>query len=59
MPLAGLLIAVFVGWVMERRVVGEEIAMTAGHFGLWFNVLRYVVPVAIALIFLNVIGLIG
>ena len=59
MPLAGLLIAIFVGWVMKRADVEQEIAMSAGHFRLWFNVLRYVAPVAIVLIFLNVIGLIG
>ncbi len=59
MPLAGLLIAVFVGWVMKRRDVEQEIVMTAGYFRLWFNVLRYVAPLAIALIFLNVIGVIG
>ena len=59
MPLAGLLIALFVGWVMKRAAVAEEIAMSPGYFGLWFKVLRYVVPVAIVLIFLNVIGVIG
>ena len=59
MPLAGLLIALFVGWVMKRAHVAEEIAMSPGYFGLWFNVLRLLVPIAIVLIFLNVIGVIG
>ncbi|MEN9477505.1 MAG: hypothetical protein RLZZ300_1646, partial [Pseudomonadota bacterium] len=31
----------------------------AGSFKLWFAVLRYLSPVAIVLIFLNVIGVIG
>ena len=59
MPLAGLLIALFVGWVMKPAHVADEIAMSPGHFRLWFKMLRYFVPVAIVLIFLNVIGVIG
>ena len=59
MPTAGLLIALFVGWRMQRAHVEDEIALTAGSFKLWFAVLRYLSPVAIVLIFLNVIGVIG
>lgn len=59
MPLAGLLIAVFVGWVMKAKHVAEEIALEGGALSLWRNVLRYLSPLAIALIFLHVTGLIG
>lgn len=59
MPLAGLLIALFAGWVMQRAHVAEEIAMRGGAFRLWYGTVRCVAPVAIALIFLNVIGVIG
>ena len=58
-PTAGLLIALFVGWRMQRAHVEDEIALSAGSFKLWFAVLRYLSPVAIVLIFLNVIGVIG
>ena len=59
MPLAGLLIALFVGWVMKRAHVEDEIALRGGAFRLWYGALRYLSPVAIGLIFLNVIGVIG
>ena len=59
MPLAGLLIALFAGWVMKRGHVAEEIGLQGGAFRLWYGTVRYVSPVAIALIFLNVIGIIG
>jgi NSS family neurotransmitter:Na+ symporter len=59
MPLAGLLIALFAGWKMKRAHVFEEIRMGSRVFVLWFNVVRYVSPVAIVIIFLNVIGVIG
>ena len=59
MPLAGLLIALFTGWVMKRAHVEDEIGLGGGAFHLWFNVLRFLSPLAIVVIFLNVIGVIG
>lgn len=59
MPLAGLLIALFTAWAMKRAHVEEEVGLRGGAFRLWFGVVRYVSPVAIVLIFLNVIGVIG
>lgn len=59
MPLSGLLIAVFVGWVMHRAHVRDEIALTGTSYHLWLNVLRFVSPIAITVIFLHVIGVIN
>lgn len=59
MPLAGLLIALFTAWAMKRAHVEEEVGLRGGVFRLWYGVVRYVSPVAIVLIFLNVIGIIG
>ncbi len=59
MPLAGFLIALFAGWIMKQAHVEQEIGLTGGMFTLWFNVVRYVSPVAILLIFLNVVGVIA
>lgn len=59
MPLAGLLIALFAGWAMQRRHLQEEIGLAGRQFTFWRRVLRYVSPLAIGIIFLNVIGVIG
>jgi NSS family neurotransmitter:Na+ symporter len=59
MPLAGLLIALFVGWVMRRHHVAEEMGLSGVQLGVWLNVLRFGSPLAIGLIFLHVVGLIG
>jgi neurotransmitter:Na+ symporter, NSS family len=59
MPLAGLLIAAFTAWVMKRAHVIDEIGLSGRAFRLWYNVLRFVSPVAIVIIFLNVIGVLG
>lgn len=59
MPLSGLLIAVFVGWIMRREHVREELSIGDGGFLLLNTLLRYVAPIAIVLIFLHVTGLLG
>ncbi len=59
MPLAGLLIAVFTAWVMQRRHVVEEIGLRGRAFSFWYRVLAYVSPVGIVVIFLHVMGIAG
>jgi NSS family neurotransmitter:Na+ symporter len=61
LPLGGLLIAVYVGWMMTRRIHEEEVAAT--RFGrrllpLWRFLLRWVAPAGIVIVFLNQIGVI-
>jgi NSS family neurotransmitter:Na+ symporter len=51
MPLSGLAIAIYVGWALGRGMVAREIRLAPRAFFLWFNVLRYVVPVGILLVF--------
>ncbi len=59
LPLGGLFIALFVGWVVRRRVGEEELAMHSPRlFGLWYFVIRYVAPAGIVLVFLNAIGVV-
>jgi len=59
MPLCGLMVALFVGWVMKRQHVAEEIALSTAGLALWYHVLRFVCPLAIALIFANAVGWLG
>jgi NSS family neurotransmitter:Na+ symporter len=53
MPLNGLLIALFAGWLMSKTSILDELAIKDGKMfvGLRF-LLRFVVPVAIVAIFL-------
>ncbi|MDR2164859.1 MAG: sodium-dependent transporter [Zoogloeaceae bacterium] len=53
MPLSGLAIAIFVGWVMRRAAVEEEIQLRGKAFSAWYHVLRTLVPLAIALVFFH------
>ncbi|MDR2015897.1 MAG: sodium-dependent transporter [Azoarcus sp.] len=52
MPLSGLAIAIYVGWRLGKVIVVDEIRLKQRAFTLWFNVLRFIVPVGITLIFL-------
>ena len=60
LPLGGMLMAIFVGWVMHRESVRAEINVRHGDLcSLWMALLKYVSPVAVFIIFLSVIGLLG
>lgn len=60
LPLGGMLIAIFVGWVMRRESVRAEINVRHGELcTLWMTLLKYVSPVAVFIIFLSVIGFLG
>jgi NSS family neurotransmitter:Na+ symporter len=57
LPLGGLLITLFAGWVMCRNSSSDELDPAAGGvYKIWRLLARYVVPVAVALVFLNAVG---
>jgi NSS family neurotransmitter:Na+ symporter len=51
LPLNGLLIAVFLGWVWQRRAALEACDLHSGGLGrLWRFSLRWVVPILVTLV---------
>ncbi len=52
LPLGGLLVAVFAGWVMSREAVEKELALSGPMFRLWYLTIRYFTPVAVAAVFI-------
>lgn len=59
LPLGGLLIAVFTGWVLTTRLAKSEIEKGEIRFHLypvWHFLIKYITPVLVALVFLNQIG---
>ena len=63
LPLGGLLIVVFVGWYMKDLDVKDELSnkgmIKVRIFGILMFLLKFVGPIAIALILLNSLGIIG
>jgi NSS family neurotransmitter:Na+ symporter len=60
LPLGGLLIAVFTGWVLTTRLARGEIEKGSIRFHLypiWHFLIKYVSPVLVALVLLNKIGI--
>lgn len=58
LPLGGLMIAVFTGWVITRETTEDELTgMSRRGYALWYFAIRFVVPPAILIIFVN--GIIG
>ncbi|MFC1796456.1 sodium-dependent transporter [Pseudomonadota bacterium] len=54
MPLSGLLLALFVGWRVSPQTVADELDIqNPWFFKAWFWLLRWVVPVSIAAIFVS------
>ena len=61
LAIGGLLLAVFVGWVMNKDDLRAELTNEGtnpfGAFTLWYNAVKYVIPVAIAVV--AIVGIIS
>jgi NSS family neurotransmitter:Na+ symporter len=58
LPLGGLLMALFAGWVMQTHHVREELGISPRAYALWRFTIRYISPLAICGIFLYLFGLV-
>lgn len=63
LPLGALLIAIFVGFKMPKSVLINEIKTGSTYgkriFAIWFLIIKYVAPIAIIIVFLDVIGVLN
>lgn len=57
LPLGGLVVALFAGWVMTSDAARDELNTRPWIFKTWYFTIRWVTPVAIIVVFLNLIGL--
>jgi NSS family neurotransmitter:Na+ symporter len=58
LPLGGLLMAIFAGWVMQTHHVREELGIAVRPYALWRFTIRFVSPLAIIAIFMYLVGVI-
>ncbi|MDE0411367.1 MAG: sodium-dependent transporter [Gammaproteobacteria bacterium] len=57
LPLGGILICLFAGWVMSENSSRDELGMKHPFvYGLWRMLARYVAPAGMVLVFLHVLG---
>jgi len=57
LPLGGLLIAVFAGWVMCRNSTSDELGTSGNLFKTWRLLARIIAPLGILFVLLNAVGL--
>ena len=58
LPLGGLFLAIFAGWLMAKEASQPEFAMrTTLGFQIWHLLIRYIAPVAMLIIFFVAVGL--
>ena len=57
LPLGGLLIAVFAGWVMCRNSTADELGGAGNSYKLWRVLVRFVAPIVILFVLLNETGM--
>ena len=53
LPLGGLLMAIFTGYIVKRQIVIDELRLSAIKFNLWLILIRYIAPIAVTLIFVH------
>lgn len=59
LPLGGLCIAIFAGWVMSKEVAREELNLKSpALFNGWLFLVKYLSPLAVFIVFLNAIDVI-
>ena len=60
LPLGGLFISIFIGWYLDKKIVWEEVSnngtLKVSVYKLLIFILKYIVPIGIALIFINELG---
>ncbi|MDD3705722.1 MAG: sodium-dependent transporter [Clostridiaceae bacterium] len=54
LAIGGMLLAIFVGWFMKKEDLKDELTnggtVEFGLFEVWYNITKYVIPVAIAIV---------
>ena len=60
LPIGGVLIGCFAGWVISRSLTLEELRVQDGLlYRAWLFAVRYLAPAAVLVVFLNALGIIG
>jgi len=57
LPLGGLLIVIFAGWIMCRNATADELGGAGNIYKLWRFLARVVAPIGILFVFLRAVGL--
>ena len=51
LPVGGMLIALFSGWVLDRKIREEQLGLSEGWMKVWQVLVRFVSPLAVLVVF--------
>ena len=58
LPLGGLLMAIFAGWIMKRKLAKNQLSgLSYNQFNTWYAVLRVFTPIGVIVVFAHSLGL--
>jgi NSS family neurotransmitter:Na+ symporter len=57
LPLGGLLMAIFAGYLMKKEAITEELRLSGWAFTFWKVANKVIAPVAVLIVFLNLLGM--
>ena len=59
LPLGGLMIAIYAGWLMKREYSRSELNINRFWYVIWSFLVRYIAPLMVVVVFLNAMGVIA
>ncbi|MBQ75507.1 MAG: sodium-dependent transporter [Gammaproteobacteria bacterium] len=51
LPVGGVLIALFAGWILDKKIIEDQMPGRTTMFSLWRFLIRFVAPAAVSLVF--------
>lgn len=59
LPLGGLMIAIYAGWLMKKEYSQEELNIKQIWYNIWLFLIRFVAPIMVIIVFLNAMGVVA
>lgn len=53
LPLGGLFMAIFFGWILTKEQVKEELELNNKTLTIFLNILKYITPIAVSIVFVS------
>lgn len=51
LPVGGVLIALFAGWILDKKIVEEQMSLDLKVYPIWRILVRFVAPLAVSVVF--------
>ncbi len=59
LPLGGLMIAIYAGWLMKQKYSRQELDIGTFWYTIWAFLVRYIAPTMVIVVFLNAMGIVA